>query len=95
MIEIWQYVSPQTAEFTDQRAVTALGYSFSIEVTDIQAEYRRLTSLGLDFVSEPVELDDFWQVYSRDLDGNIFSLRQAVDPQSRLSVRKLDAWGAR
>jgi hypothetical protein len=48
----------------------------------------------LDFVSEPVELDGFWQVYSRDLDGNIFSLRQVVDPQSRLSVRKLDAWGA-
>ena len=95
VIEIWQYVSPQTAEFTGQRAVTALGYSFSIEVTDIQAEYRRLTSLGVDFVSEPVELDGFWQVYSRDLDGNIFSLRQAVDPQSPLSVRELDAWGAR
>lgn len=94
MIEIWQYVSPETPEFTGQRAVTALGYSFSIEVADIQAEYRRLTKLGLDFVSEPVELDGFWQVYSRDLDGNIFSLRQAIDPQSRLSVRKLDAWAA-
>ena len=95
VIEIWQYVSPETLEFTGQRAVTALGYSFSIEVGDIQAEYRRLTSLGLDFVSEPVELDGFWQVYSRDLDGNIFSLRQAVDPQLRLSVRKLDTWVAR
>jgi catechol 2,3-dioxygenase-like lactoylglutathione lyase family enzyme len=95
VIEIWQYVSPETPEFTGQRAVTALGYSFSIEVADIQVEYRRLTELGLDFVSEPVELDGFWQVYSRDLDGNIFSLRQAIDPQSRLSVRKLDAWPAR
>ena len=74
--------------------MTSLGYSFSIEVADIQTEYRRLTDLGLGFVSEPVELDGFWQVYSRDVDGNIFSLRQAVDPQSRLSVRKLDAWAA-
>ena len=38
VIEIWQYVSPETLEFTGQRAVTALGYSFSIEVGDIQAE---------------------------------------------------------
>ena len=92
VIEIWQYISPETPKDAGQRAITALGYSFSIEVADIQAEYRRLTDLGLDFVSEPVELDGFWQAYSRDPDGNIFSLRQAIDPQSQLSVRQLDAW---
>ena len=90
VIEIWQYLSPVTPESVTQTDITALGYSFSIEVTDIQGEYQRLTDLGLEFVSEPVQFGDFWQVYSRDLDGNIFSLRQAVDPDSRFSVIKMD-----
>ncbi|MBU2677939.1 MAG: hypothetical protein KJP16_12750, partial [Gammaproteobacteria bacterium] len=76
--------------FKGARKVTDLGYSFSLEVTDIEKEYQRLTDLGLKFVSKPVRLGEFWQAYTRDLDGNIFSLRQAVDVDSELSVRKLD-----
>jgi len=90
MIEIWQYVNPVTTEFVGKRDVTDLGYSFSLEVGDIQKEYQRLTDLGLEFVSEPVRLGEFWQAYTRDVDGNVFSLRQAVDADSELSVRKLD-----
>ena len=90
VIEIWQYVNPVTTEFEGERDVTDLGYSFSLEVGDIQKEYQRLTDLGLKFVSEPVRLGVFWQVYTRDVDGNVFSLRQAVDADSELSVRKLD-----
>jgi catechol 2,3-dioxygenase-like lactoylglutathione lyase family enzyme len=90
MIEIWQYVNPVTTEFTGTRDVTDLGYSFSLEVGDIQKEYQRLTDLGLEFVSEPVKLGEFWQAYTHDVDGNVFSLRQAIDADSELSVRKLD-----
>ena len=90
VIEFWQYVNPATPEFEGERDVTDLGYSFSLEVTDIQKEYQRLTDLGVEFVSEPVRLGEFWQAYTRDLDSNIFSLRQAVDVESELSVRKLD-----
>ena len=90
MIEIWQYVNPVTTEFVGKRDVTDLGYSFSLEVGDIQKEYQRLTDLGLEFVSEPVRLGEFWQAYTRDVDDNIFSLRQAIDADSELSVRKLD-----
>ena len=90
MLEIWEYVNPATPKFEGVRDVTALGYSFSLEVTDIQAEYQRLTKLGVEFVGAPVKLGDFWQVYARDLDSNIFSLRQAVDPSSPLSVRAMD-----
>jgi len=90
VMEFWQYISPETPEFKGERDVTELGYSFSLEVSDIQKEYQRLSSLGLEFVSEPVKLGDFLQAYTRDLDGNIFSLRQAVDVDSEYSVRKMD-----
>lgn len=90
VLEIWEYVNPVTPEFDGVRDLTALGYSFSLEVADIQLEYLRLTKQGVEFVGEPVELGAFWQVYARDPDGNIFSLRQAVDINSSLSVRHLD-----
>jgi len=90
VLEIWEYVKPATQKFEGVRDVTALGYSFSLEVTDIQAEYQRLSNLGVKFISKPIKLGDFWQVYARDLDGNIFSLRQVIDPSSALSVRALD-----
>ena len=90
VIEFWQYVNPLTTEFAGERDVTALGYSFSLEVTDIEKEHQRMTELGVEFVSQPVEVGDFLQAYAHDLDGNVFSLRQAVDTDSPLSVRQLD-----
>lgn len=91
VIEIWQYINPVTPEFEATREVTDLGYSFSIEVDDIQQEYQRMRDLGVEFVSEPVQLGDFWQVYARDLDGNIFSLRQLAEgADARYSVRQMD-----
>lgn len=89
MLEFWQYVNPVTPRSEGPRDVTAPGYSFSLEVTDIHQEHRRLTDLDVDVVSDPVRLGDFWQVYARDIDGNVFSLRQAVDPESELSLRQL------
>ncbi|MFT6047542.1 MAG: catechol 2,3-dioxygenase-like lactoylglutathione lyase family enzyme [Arenicella sp.] len=90
MMEFWQFVNPVTAEFKSQRDATTMGYSFSLEVGDIQKEYQRLTGLGVDFISKPVKLGGFWQVYARDPDSNIFSLRQAVDVDSEYSVQKMD-----
>lgn len=91
VMEFWQYVNPITPETSDKRDVTALGYTFSIEVADIQSEYQRLLQLGVDFVSPPVQLGEFWQVHAHDVDGNVFALRQTVDVESPLSVRKMDA----
>ena len=90
MMEFWQFVNPVTAEFKSERDATTMGYSFSLEVGDIQKEYQRLTALGVDFISKPVKLGGFWQVYARDPDSNIFSLRQVVDVGSEYSVRKMD-----
>ena len=89
-LELWQIRVPETKEFVGKRDVTDFGYSYSIEVGDIKAEYRRMKDLGVEFVSEPVLLEDAWQVYAHDVDGNVFSLRQWVDPESPYSVVGLE-----
>ena len=89
-MEFWEYVNPETPQFTGNRDSTALGYSYSIEVSDIQAEYARMSDLGVEFVSEPVLLGDSWQVHANDIDGNVFALRQWVDPSSPWSVPNLE-----
>jgi catechol 2,3-dioxygenase-like lactoylglutathione lyase family enzyme len=89
-MEFWQYDNPETIQFLGNRDSTALGYSYSIEVGDIQAEYARMSDLGVEFVSDPVLLGNFWQVHANDIDGNVFSLRQAIDPNSPYSVPQLE-----
>ena len=89
-MEFWEYVNPRTPEPTENLHSTALGYSYSLEVGDIQAEYERMSDLGVSFVGEPVLLGEFWQVYANDIDGNVFSLRQAIDPDSPYSVPQLE-----
>ncbi|MFT4888849.1 MAG: catechol 2,3-dioxygenase-like lactoylglutathione lyase family enzyme [Pseudohongiellaceae bacterium] len=89
-MEFWEYVNPKTPEFSGNRDSTALGYSYSMEVGDIQAEYTRMTDLGVEFVSEPVLLGNYWQVNANDIDGNVFALRQWVDSNSPWSVPNLE-----
>ncbi|MDB2602865.1 VOC family protein [Gammaproteobacteria bacterium] len=89
-MEFWEYVSPETPEPLGNRDSTAFGYTYSLEVGDIQAEYQRMTDLGVQFVSEPVLMGDYWQVHANDIDGNVFALRQWVDPNSPWSVPNLE-----
>ena len=80
-MELFQYKGAHpTPNTIYKRNPTELGYSFSIEVTDIQKEYQRLKGKGVEFLSEPQQLGKFWMVYANDVDGNVFSLRQAIDP---------------
>jgi catechol 2,3-dioxygenase-like lactoylglutathione lyase family enzyme len=86
VMEFWQYRNPVTPKNTIVRQTTDLGYSFSFEVADIQQEYSRLKAQGVDFVSKPQLMGEFWQVFARDPDSNIYSLRQPVNPQSTYSA---------
>lgn len=80
-MELFQYQEQHpTPNTIYQRSPTELGYTFSFEVLDIQKEYQRLKAKNVAFLSEPQQLGNFWRVYARDVDGNIFSLRQAIDP---------------
>ena len=85
-MEIFQFVDPDTPEFEGTRFPGDLGYSFSLEVTDIGAEYARLSRLGAHFFSEPQLFGEYRQAFARDIDGNILSLRQARDPESEYQV---------
>ncbi len=79
-MELFQYGGAHpTPNTIYKRSPTELGYSFSLEVLDIQKEYQRLKAKGVEFLSEPQQLGKFWMVYANDVDGNVFSLRQAID----------------
>jgi len=79
-MELFQYKDAHpTPNTIYKRNPTELGYTFSLEVADIQKEYQRLKAKGVDFLSEPQQLSKFWMVYANDIDGNVFSLRQAID----------------
>ena len=93
MMEFWQFKTPKTEVFTGQRKASDLGYSYSLEVSDIQKEYQRLMSLGVDLISAPQQVGGFWQMYARDLDGNIFSMRQVIEANSNYSIVSFDLPG--
>ncbi len=90
MMEFWQFRTPKTEVFTGKRKASDLGYSYSLEVGDIQKEYQRLMTLGVDLISAPQQVGGFWQMYARDLDGNIFSLRQIIETNSNYSIVSFD-----
>lgn len=52
------------------------GYThFAVEVVDIEAEYQRLSELGMEFVHpSPVKSGSSQAVYGRDPDGNIIEI---------------------
>jgi hypothetical protein len=90
MMEILQLINPKTPEATVPKFPSDLGYSFSLEVSDIQKEYARLKKLGVAFFSKPEKFGHYWQVFARYIDGNIFSLRQVLSPDSPYSLRAFD-----
>ena len=91
VLELWQYLDPKTPAERLDRTPSTLGYSFAIEVNDVLAELQRIQAIeGLHLFGEPVEFDDFIGVYGCDIDGNVFCLRQMLDPASPHSVRALD-----
>lgn len=90
MMEILQFINPKTPQAMALRSPSDLGYSFSLEVSDIQKEYARLKKLGVAFFSKPEKFGHYWQVFARDIDGNIFSLRQVISPDSPYSLTAFD-----
>ncbi len=85
-IEIWQYRNPEPE---DRRSRPCdLGYPhFALQVTDIQAEYERLSKAGMTFAADaPVDLGTTSAIYGKDPFGNIIELYEIRDP----AVAQLD-----
>ncbi len=79
-IELWQYTHPVPE---DRRARPCdLGYPhFALQVTDIEAEYERLSDAGMTFVHEaPIDFGESSAVYGKDPFGNIIEIYEIRDP---------------
>lgn len=90
-MELMQFTSPIATPHKKKRRVTDLGYTFSFEVEDIEKEYQRMTEDGVEFISSPQPLKHFITAMAYDVDGNVFSIRQVIDPDSPYSLRSLTA----
>ena len=91
ILELWQFVNPVTPEPGAPLPFEKIGYNkFAFEVSDIDADYKRLVESGVQFLSEPVQTDESTEVYARDPDGNLFSLIQPA-PGSSISIDGLES----
>ena len=89
ILEMWQFVNPVTPQPQRPSAIEDVGYNkVAFEVSDLQTEYERLTTLGVAFLSSPARSVDGWEVCLRDPDGNLISLIQPKQ-QDDLSVSYL------
>lgn len=88
-LELWEFVNPVTPAPSAPVPFERIGYTkFAFEVSDIEKDYRRLVESGVRFLSEPVQTSESIEVYSRDPDGNLFSLIQPL-PGSSISIHAL------
>lgn len=79
-LEIWQYRNPEPE---DRRSRPCdFGYPhFALQVTDIEAEYERLSAAGMTFAADaPVNLGSTSAIYGKDPFGNIIELYEIRDP---------------
>lgn len=91
-IEVFQYIDPQPVAGVARPACDAGIRHICFDVTDIEAEYERLKSAGVAFISPPQKLEGAkaCSVYARDPDGNIVELQEIYDgsPLDRSHVRR-------
>jgi glyoxylase I family protein len=82
-IELFEWAAPEGRTGPALNA-NDRGYThFCVDVTDIEAEYDRLSALGMTFAHpNPVSVGPFKSVYGRDPDGNIIEIQQVPDGNS-------------
>ena len=79
-LEVWEYSEPQPRDLVSQP--NDLGYPhMALQVDDIEAEFERLSALGMVFVAEePVNFGPASAVYGRDPFGNVIEIYEIRDP---------------
>lgn len=88
IVELIQYVKPET-QIGDQSEPFIRGYThICLEVTDIDAEYDRLSSHGMTFHAPPPAREDreFRAIYGRDPEGNIIELQELFGEENALQL---------
>ena len=95
-LEIFEYHSPTPRRGDPDRPVCDHGYThFCIDVTDIDAEYGRLSAAGMHFHCPPPELGrgSIRATYGRDPDGNVVELLESVDSSTAFALERTDLIG--
>jgi catechol 2,3-dioxygenase-like lactoylglutathione lyase family enzyme len=84
-IEVFQYKHPVPAQGPVPRPCDVGIRHICFDVTDIESEYERLKSAGVEFISEPQTMGNHRvkAVYARDPDNNIVELQEIL-PGSRV-----------
>lgn len=74
-IELFEWHRPEGGRLLPSKAYDR-GYThFMVDVTDIEAEYARLSALGMTFVHPaPLHFGDNASVYGHDPDGNLIEI---------------------
>ena len=73
-IEVFEFKSPTPVQ-PERRSVDFGIAHLCFQVDDLQTDYERMKSKGMEFHSEPVPFEDGSKyVYGRDIDGNIIEL---------------------
>lgn len=86
MMELMQYIHPKTGP-TKTQLPTDLGYHFSYETTNIEGEFLRMKEMGVELISPPQDMGPYWAFYARDIDGNLFAMRQVKEANSPYSAK--------
>ena len=84
IVEMFQYISP-VGERSDLPEPWRLGYThFCLDVTDIDAEYERLSAAGMTFHAPPPARGgiDVRALYGRDPEGNIIEIQELFSKES-------------
>lgn len=89
--ELFEYSAPAARTATPLRPCDR-GYThFSLDVTDIESEHRRLVAAGMEFFDERIGGSGaLMALYGKDPDGNIIEIQQ-TSPEHGFSMAQLDA----
>ncbi|WP_136162159.1 VOC family protein [Sphingomonas flavalba] len=78
-IEVFQYLKP-VGNRTERRMCDPGLIHLCLYVDDAQAEYERLSALGMEFHCPPGGAGTMLATYGRDCDGNVVELLQTITP---------------
>jgi len=89
-IELFEYSKPDARDAEPLRP-SDRGYThFCLEVTDIEAEWERLSKLGMDFRRRPVDLGEVKAIYGKDPEGNIIEVQQILPSDHEFAFDRLN-----
>ena len=87
-IELFEYANPVPAPHVPNRPVSNQGLThLCFDVTDLPAEYERLTAAGVEFHCPPIQLTrSVRTTYARDPDGNVIELQEILTDKSAMAM---------